>query len=150
DYDLPFLYDLAEYGRWKKTHPDLVCGLKRGFTFVKHERDRPFAPDPDHANELLVTASPADEVADTHWLRADFDSFLVQKAVEAGILYLDRARVEPIYYVLPPRFKQPKCLPWGLWGSRDEEPVSIEAVFLVDATGPAGVVSRTLGIETEP
>jgi FADH2 O2-dependent halogenase len=140
DYDLPWLFDLAEYGRWKKTYPDLVCGLKRGFTFVKHERDRPFVPDPEHGNELLVAASPADEVGDTHWLRADFDAHLVDRATAMGVPYLDRTEVT-IHSRRPP---------WRLSGRRGEEPVEIAAAFLIDATGPAGALSRALGIGASP
>src|SRR5262245_37888736 len=68
-YDLPRLAPLASYGAWQRTYPDVVCGLKRGFTFFHHEAGRPRRHAAARANELLVAASPADEVADTHWLR---------------------------------------------------------------------------------
>ena len=61
-YDLPRLLPLTKYGRWQAAYPHLACGLKRGFTFMRHEAGRPFAPRADHANELLVAASPRDEV----------------------------------------------------------------------------------------
>jgi FADH2 O2-dependent halogenase len=145
DYDLPFLHDLAEYGRWKKSYPDLVCGLKRGFTFVKHDPDRPFVPDPDHSNELLVAASPADEVGDTHWLRADFDHFLVRKAAEAGVVYLDRARLEVKHVGW-----SSKLAHWLLEGWCGDEWAEIKTPLVIDATGPAGALARVLGIETAP
>ena len=43
EYGLDWLMPLAEFGSWKRAYPDLVCGLKRGFTFVHHEPDVPFA-----------------------------------------------------------------------------------------------------------
>src|SRR5881296_2827933 len=30
-YDLPRIIPLAKWGSWQKTHPEIVCGLKRGF-----------------------------------------------------------------------------------------------------------------------
>src|SRR5439155_13670790 len=47
-YDLPRLLPLTKYGRWQAAYPHLACGLKRGFTFVRHESGRPFVPRPDH------------------------------------------------------------------------------------------------------
>src|SRR5947207_2875776 len=36
-YDLPRIAPLANYVRWKQTYPDIVCGLKRGFSYFHHE-----------------------------------------------------------------------------------------------------------------
>ena len=36
-YDLPRLRPLSAFGTWQRTYPDVVCGLKRGFTYFKHE-----------------------------------------------------------------------------------------------------------------
>jgi tetracycline 7-halogenase / FADH2 O2-dependent halogenase len=130
DYDLPWLADLAEYGRWKRTHPHLVCGLKRGFTFVGHRNP---------GEELLVAASPADDVADTHWLRADFDAYLVERAVAMGVPYIDHADV------LISRHPE-----WSLRGGRKRESLEVNAMFLIDATGPAGVLAKKLQIDTSP
>ena len=80
EYGLDWLAPLAEYGSWKRTYPNLVCGPKRGFTFVNHRPDTPYSAAPHHADELLVAASPDEEHADTHWLAADFDHFLLQQS----------------------------------------------------------------------
>src|SRR5205823_1771682 len=113
---------------------------KRGFTFAKHDPGRAFEPRADHGNELLVAASPADEVADTQWLRADFDHFLVQKVVEAGLPYHDRTLIETV---------EPGP-PWKLTGRREGEPVEITANFLVDASGSGGALAKALNIPTDP
>jgi FADH2 O2-dependent halogenase len=139
-YDLPALRPLAKYGTWKRTYPHLVCGKKRGFTFAAHSPGKPFVPCPRHDNELLVTASPADDIADTHWLRADVDHFIVQQAVAAGVQYLDRTTLDRI---------EPGPL-WQLAGEREGEPVDLTAAFAVDATGPAGVLAWALAIDTRP
>src|SRR5215475_13207262 len=41
-YDLPQLAPLAKWSRWQKTHPEIPCGLKRGFTFFHHCRGQPW------------------------------------------------------------------------------------------------------------
>ncbi len=57
-YDLPRVRPLAAWGSWRREHPEIGCGLKRGFTFYAHERGRPFAADPERRDQLLVAASP--------------------------------------------------------------------------------------------
>ena len=72
----------------------MSCGLKRGFSFFHHEEGRPFANAPDRRDQLLVAASPNDEIADTHWYRPEFDHFLQKEAEEAGSDYVDRIDAE--------------------------------------------------------
>src|SRR5205823_7469558 len=88
-YDLPAIRPLTKWGTWQQTHPEIACGLKRGFTFFHHEADREFSDDELHRRQLLVAASPNDRVADTHWYRPDFDAFLVAEAQRLGVEYLD-------------------------------------------------------------
>src|SRR5688572_14320084 len=83
-YDLPRIRPLSTYGSWQRSYPDVVCGLKRGFTYFRHERDTSYRAGADRCNQLLVAASPGDELSDTHWLRSDVDHFLVREAVSAG------------------------------------------------------------------
>ena len=42
---------------------------------------------PDREDQLLVAASPNDEVADTHWYRPEFDHFRLEEADAAGVEY---------------------------------------------------------------
>src|SRR5438093_10511925 len=35
-HDLPRLIPLTSYGPWQRTYPEVVCGLKREFTFFHH------------------------------------------------------------------------------------------------------------------
>src|SRR5439155_15819926 len=140
EYDLTWLAPLAKYGSWKRAYPELPCGLKRGFTFAKHHKGQPFVPDPEHGNELLVAASPDDETADTQWLRADFDHFLVTKAVEAGIPYYDRTTLDRL---------EPGST-WRLSGRREGEEIAVEAKFVVDASGAGGALARALDLPSVP
>ena len=82
-YNLPWLHDFSRYGSWQQSHPEIVCGIKRGFSFFKHYPGKDFITDENHINELLVAASTSDIQSDTNWLRADFDAFLVNKVKES-------------------------------------------------------------------
>ncbi len=140
DFDLPRLWALSEYGRWQRAYPLLACGLKRGFTFAQHEEDRAFTPHPDHANELLVAASPGDDEGDTHWFRAAFDQFVAEEARAGGVPFYDRTEVTEIG----------RGERWHVRGVRGGEPVEVQADFAVDAAGPAGLLGRALGVDTRP
>jgi FADH2 O2-dependent halogenase len=139
-YDLPRLLPLAKYGSWVACYPHLMRGKKRGFTFARHDFGRPFVAGVDHENELLVAASPADDVADTHWLRADFDQFLAGEVVAAGIPYLDRTAL----HALEPGAR------WKMTGERQGEGVELTAAFAIDATASAGVLAAAAGVGGRP
>lgn len=136
DYDLPRLAPLAKYGPWKRSYPDVVCGLKRGFSYFQHQPDRPFQPSERHHNELLVAASIDAEHGDTHWLRADVDHFLFEEARRGKAHVFDRTRVS----------LSAGGQSWRISARRDERDFEIEARFVIDAAGGAGVVARSLGI----
>jgi FADH2 O2-dependent halogenase len=89
DFDLPRLAPFARYGTWKKAHPEVGVGPKRGFSFYGHALDRAFGARADRSDQLLAEASPHHDVADTHWYRPDLDHFLVREAVAAGVEYVD-------------------------------------------------------------
>jgi len=137
-YDLPRLAPLTAYGEWQRTYPEVVCGLKRGFTYFRHEAHQPYRVSASRSNQLLVAASPCDEVADTHWLRSDVDHFLVNEAVAAGADYLDQVELRNVEW------------PGGgtarLLGERRGRAVQLRARLIVDASGPRGFLSRTLNI----
>lgn len=134
-YDLPALASLASYGAWQRAHPEVVCGLKRGFTFFSHQPGRRFGARADRGDQLLVAASPNDELADTHWLRSDVDAWLVQHAVSMGVEYLDETRVEDL---------QPRADGVRLTVGRDGRRTPVDTRGLVDATGPRGCVHKAL------
>jgi tetracycline 7-halogenase / FADH2 O2-dependent halogenase len=136
-YDLPRLRPLSAFGTWQRTYPDVVCGLKRGFTYFKHERDHRYRVATDASNRLLVAASPSDELSDTHWLRSDVDHFLVREAIDLGAEYVDEVTLE--------RVKDLDGDP-VLEGHRHGQPVRLRARFVVDASGPRGFLSRALQI----
>ena len=121
-YGLDDCYDLAAHGRWVARFPELKRGLKRGFTFYRHHQGRAFARDGSCTERLLVAASPNDQIADNHWLRADVDHHFVLAAVAAGVEYRDRTAVT------------------------SDLLHSLRAEFVVDASGPGGFMAQQLGI----
>ncbi|MEK6302950.1 MAG: tryptophan 7-halogenase [Acidobacteriota bacterium] len=140
-YDLPSLLPLTKWGSWQRSYPEIACGLKRGFTFYHHSFGSPFSANSDRSDQLLVAASPHDKIADTHWYRPDFDHFLVREAQRAGVEYLDEVVLGA------PTFSKGKVT---LTGRRQAEPVSIDARFLIDASGPRGFLHRTLKLREAP
>jgi tetracycline 7-halogenase / FADH2 O2-dependent halogenase len=136
-YDLPALAPLAKWGSWQRTYPELACGLKRGFTFHHHVLGKPWEPRVGRHDQLLVSASPHEGIADTHWYRADFDHFLVGQAQKLGVDYVDEVTLRNFV----DRGGQVK-----LEGQRRNNSVRFAARFVVDATGPRGFLHRALGL----
>jgi tetracycline 7-halogenase / FADH2 O2-dependent halogenase len=140
-YDLPRLRPLSAFGTWQRTYPHVVCGLKRGFTYFKHEPGRRYRVADDRGNQLLVAASPSDELSDTHWLRSDVDHFLVNEAIALGVEYRDLVCLERIEW--PPHGDA------VLVGTRQGHGVRVRTRFVLDASGPRGFLSNALGIEDQ-
>jgi FADH2 O2-dependent halogenase len=136
EYDLPRLAPLAKYGTWQAAYPEVICGIKRGFSYFHHRAGQPFVADPEHTTELLVAASPDDEHSDTHWLRSSVDSFFAREAAGAGVPLLENTAMS-----LAPRGSG-----WRVSGRQNEEEVQIDADFVIDGTGEFGLIPRTLGI----
>lgn len=125
-YNLPFLKEISRYGEWQRNHPEVICGLKRGFSYYPHQPGELFRSNRNHENELLVAASVDNENSDTNWLRSDVDHFLVKQVQKSNVKYLDQTAIT------------------GVDRARDEWHVSIkqpdaEAIlqtgWMIDATG---------------
>jgi FADH2 O2-dependent halogenase len=140
-YSLPRIRVFSKWGPWQRSRPDVAGGLKRGFTFYFHRPGEPFGDDREHARQLLVAASPHDEIGDTHWYRPDFDHNLVREAEDAGAICLDRTELTAIGH----HGEQTT-----LDGERSGQPVRITASFVVDASGPRGFLVRALGLDAPP
>ncbi|MGH9311407.1 MAG: NAD(P)/FAD-dependent oxidoreductase [Vicinamibacterales bacterium] len=136
-YDLHRLRPLSAFGTWQRVYPEVVCGLKRGFTYFRHDEGKPFRRDRERTRELLVAASPSNELSDTHWLRSDVDHFLVREAIALGVEYQDGVQLDAM-----DRAGDSMVLS----GHRGGQPVRLASSFIVDASGPRGFVSRALNI----
>lgn len=140
-YDLQGILPLTQWGTWRKSFPDLDCGLKRGFTFYHHQFGLPAATDPDRQDQLLVAASTNEATADTHWYRADVDTHFVRQAEATGVAYYDQVH-------LTQAVESDDAV--TLYGRRHKEPFEITARFVVDATGPRGFLHRAFGLPELP
>ena len=139
-YELPQLAPLSKYGTWMAAYPQVMRGLKRGFSYFQHEAGRDFLPSAEHNNELLVAANTSDAESDTHWLRADVDAFFAAEAAAAGIPLLERCEIDSLREVSGD---------WIIECRHEGEPLKIEARFLIDGSGEGSVLARALGIPNE-
>jgi FADH2 O2-dependent halogenase len=136
-YDLPRLRPFSKWGTWRAERPEVACGLKRGFTFYRHELGQPFTDTEAHARQLLVAASPHDGIADTHWYRPDFDHWLVREAQAEGAEYLDEVTLDSV------RFAGDTAT---VDARRHGRRLHVRAGFIVDASGPRGALWRALDL----
>ena len=138
EYALPWLAPLAKYGPWQRAYPNIACGLKRGFTFLRHDLGQPFSG--RREDQLLVAASPNDEIADTHWYRPDFDAFLVRQAISLGVEYSDETKLESV-----------ECNGDGVTirATRHGETKAWRADCVIDASGPRGAWFDLWGQQSE-
>jgi tetracycline 7-halogenase / FADH2 O2-dependent halogenase len=134
-YSLTNLRPLCKWGSWRESHPELACGLKRGFSFFHHVHGH--AGSIAREDQLLVAASPHDAIADTHWYRADFDEYLAEEAQRLGVAYLDEAELRA--FVEDERESR-------LMGTRHGREIEFTARFVIDATGPRGFLHRAMGL----
>lgn len=132
-YDLIRLKPLTAWGMWQKAYPDLLGGMKRGFSYFRHEPGEQFRPDSEHGNELLVAASTDNEQSDTQWYRADVDAFFAREVRQAGVTFYEG--VTPV-----PRQDGER---WRFDG------IGVEADVVIDATGGGGVLPEALELADE-
>ena len=138
EYDLPRIAPLTKYGTWQAAHPQIISGIKRGFSYFHHVAGEPFVTDSDHSTELLVAASSSDLSSDTHWLRQDVDAFLFREAESAGAMCFEQTDV----IELEPRGDD-VALTLQASGAAQ---ICLRARFVVDGSGEGRFLARRLGI----
>jgi len=136
-FGVPDLAQFAAYGRWMDSQPELMRGLKRGFSFYGHDQGQPYRCGSQDSRRLLVAASPNDAIADSHWLRSDVDARLVQRAIEAGVQLLEKHRLIELTQD-DGRF--------DLVLDRESGVAQISSRFVVDASGGGSAVATALGV----
>jgi FADH2 O2-dependent halogenase len=132
----------VKYGSWQRHFPDVVSGIKRGFSYFPHQPHSPFRVQSDHSNELLVAASHSDEQSDTQWLRADVDFHFAKQLAGLGVPLLENTAITE--FVHDDRAGE---FNWALNGERKGEPVRVRSRFVVDGSGEWGALAKALGIE---
>ncbi len=148
EYGLSRIAPLTKYGTWQAAHPQIISGIKRGFSYFHHVAGQPFVADSDHSTELLVAASSSDQTSDTHWLRQDVDTFLFREAESAGATCFEQtdvAELEPngdgvVMTLQLLNQSSEKTQPRSLGN------VPLRARFVVDGSGEGRFLARRLGI----
>ncbi len=140
-YDLPGVRVFSKWGTWQRARPEVAGGIKRGFTFFFHEPGAPFQDTPDRGRQLMVAASPHDDIADTHWYRPEFDLELVRQAQAAGVDYFDRTAIDRVSLAGHAA---------TLEGAREGRSIRVDAGFVIDASGPRGCLHRALALGELP
>ena len=140
-YSLPFLQHISRYGEWQRNYPDVLCGLKRGFSYYLHQKGDHFQGSREHHNECLVAASLNDENSDTNWLRSDVDHFFIKKAQEIGVEFLDMTEVISLD-------RDEKRQIWEAELKRGAEQTTMEFSWVIDATGSPAFSNRFFGVES--
>jgi FADH2 O2-dependent halogenase len=138
DWGLDRVRPLAAFGSWRRERPELDCGVKRGFSFFAHRAGERWSQSAARENELLVAASPNDEVADTHWLRAGVDQFLFAEAGRDGVECREETEVETL---------EAGAGGWTLACRSGGARRRIRGRFVVDASGPRGFLQRALSLD---
>lgn len=141
DYDLSFLKKLSRYGEWQKYYPEVICGLKRGFSYYYHKKGQSFSSDKNHNSELLVAASENDQNSDTNWLRSDVDHFLVKKATEAGVFFFEQTNVQKLS-------RDPQKEKWSIFLETHKEIKEVKSDWIIDASGSPQFSSNFLNTQS--
>ena len=137
-YGLEELRPLIRFGSWQREHHDILCGCKRGFSYLWHGDENGFQPTPAHDHELLVAANSSRDQADTQWYRPDVDQFLASVAEQRGVHLLENTTVRSLERIQPHH--------WSLALEQNGQPITWETKFLIDASGSAEVVLDHLQI----
>ena len=84
-YDLPQIRPFSKWGTWQRAHPERRLRPEARLHVLPPPARRAHSRTTrTHARQLLVAASPHDDIADTHWYRPDFDRALVERSRAAG------------------------------------------------------------------
>lgn len=132
-YDLSWLRCFSRYGSWQDRHPEVPCGIKRGFSYFSHQGGHPFRTNEVHSRELLVAASVSNRQSDTNWYRADLDAFFVSKVREAGIDYVDQTTITSLDRIAG-------C--WKMNARHKEELTNYSSTWIIDATGSTALLRQ--------
>lgn len=138
-YSLPFLQEISRYGEWQKRHPEVICGLKRGFSYYPHKKGERFKSDKNHSHELLVAASIDSENSDTNWLRSDVDHFLIQNVLNSPVSYLDNTEIN--------RLERVDSI-WEVQAVHKDSATNITSDWIIDATGSPQFSGKFFGTKS--
>ena len=136
NYQLPYLDALSTWSSWQSQFPEIACGRKRGFTYYRHHRNQEFSEQTLGQGSLLVAASANNDVADTHWYRAEVDQFLFRKAVDLGVMDMLGHEITQI--------DRNELGAYSLRSKFQTGGATLHSDWIVDASGASSVSARIL------
>ena len=139
-WSLPDLRPLTAWGTWKESYPQVDCGKKRGFAYVRHQRDCIFSDDAGYSHSMMVAASQTDTWSDTHWMRSDFDGLLANRAKRAGCEVLERTTIDSAIREDEWRLQVTQQL-----DDNESIPRSLRSRWVIDAGGAGDFSTNWLG-----
>lgn len=137
-YQFDWLTPMTTYGTAQGLSDEVIVGLKRGFSYFRHQPNQDFNPLKNRSNELLVAASQSDQVADTHWLRSTVDYYIAKQLGNSGVSLYEQFDIEEIQPL-----GDSVSSNWEIRGCAERDS-TLSARFLIDASGRAGVLSKFL------
>lgn len=140
-YNLPVLGNLSRYGNWQKHYPEVLCGLKRGFSYYEHQPHMAFRSDSGQHSELHVAASTNDLQSDTNWYRHDTDQLLVKEAQKEGALLLEETEILHLE-------RDSSSKRWIAAVKKEEQTRRISAKWILDCTGSPWFSERFFGVKS--
>lgn len=141
EYKLPVLAKLSRYGNWQKHYPEVMCGLKRGFSYYLHQPNEVYYGDTSHKFELLVAASADDINSDTNWFRSDTDQFLAREAEKTGARLFEKAEVISLK-------RDQLRRQWSAVVEKEGQPFTVQADWIIDATGSSRFSEKFLDTQS--
>ncbi len=138
-YQLESLLPFSRYGAWKKQRPEVMCGKKRGFSYFSHQPHHAFQESDRHENSMLVTASLNDDLADTHWVRADVDHYFFRLAEEVCAEVL-------LGHVHSAEESENGWRLGVTLGPNSNANLEVKGSFLIDAGGRNGTLKQAFGV----
>jgi FADH2 O2-dependent halogenase len=134
-HGIPEFRQLACYGNWRATFPNLRCGIKRGFSYFAHTEGHRFQDTPLHEYSSFVAASANDYYSDTHWMRSDTDAYFARLAEKHGTHYNSHTTVGELN-----RGNDT----WQIELKSADSVRTIKATWIIDATGHGGFSRQRL------
>ncbi|HFE46456.1 MAG TPA: FAD-dependent oxidoreductase [Nannocystis exedens] len=126
-FGVPELADIASFYRLRD-RISTNCGVKRGFGFLVHQ-------DGAATQGAGALQSPIPELLhgpESHWFRQDIDMYLMHVAIGSGVRVLQHDPIQTI------------DIDAERVSALTRSGVEIKSEYIVDASGPAGVVAKHL------
>lgn len=132
-YGVPELDYLTTFHKLRD-HVSPACGIKKSFSFLYHQQDKPLNPKETH--QFPTLAPPLGP--DCHYFRQDTDAYMLGVAMKYGVQVRQNTRIQTF------AMNQEGI---SLKSDRGEE---FKGKFLIDASGMGSPVVKEFGLRNQP